>query len=71
MWVFKASTIPVIMGAIVTIKKDTENYSNKIHGNANIHELQTPFYSPPSQADPFHQVETHFASQSPWFRLGC
>ena len=28
------------MGALGTIKKDMENYSNKIPGNINIHELQ-------------------------------
>ena len=32
---------------------------------------KTAFYSPPSQAGPFHQVETLFAFQSPWFGLGC
>ena len=32
---------------------------------------KTPFYSPPSQTGPFHQVETLFAFQSPWFGLGC
>ena len=34
-------------------------------------ENNSPFYSPPSQAGPLHQVETLFASQSPWFGLGC
>ena len=28
------------MGALGTIKKDRENYTNKIPGNTNIHELQ-------------------------------
>ena len=28
------------MGALRTIKKDVENYTNKIAGNINIHELQ-------------------------------
>ena len=31
---------PVVMGAFGTIKKDMENYTNKIPGNINIHELQ-------------------------------
>ena len=59
------------MGALDAIKKDMENYSNKIPSNINIHELQkiTPFYSPPSQVGPLHQVETLLASQSPWFGL--
>ena len=36
----KTTTVPVVMGALNTIKKDMENYSNKIPGNINIHELQ-------------------------------
>ena len=36
----KTTTVPVVMGALGTIKKDMENYSNKIPGNINIHELQ-------------------------------
>ena len=36
----KTTTVPVVMGALDTIKKDMENYSNKIPGNINIHELQ-------------------------------
>ena len=45
----------MVKGALGTIKKDMENYSNKILGNINIHDLQkinSPFYSPPSQAGP-------------------
>ena len=34
-------------------------------------ESNSPFYSPSSQAGLLHQVETLFASQSPWFGLGC
>ena len=34
-------------------------------------ENNSPFYSPPSQAGPLHQVETLFAIQSLWFGLGC
>ena len=34
-------------------------------------ENNSPFYSPPSQADALQQVETLFASQSPWSGLGC
>ena len=73
MWGLKTTTVPVVMGALGTTKKDMENYTNKLRGNINIHEVQkiTPFYSPPSQAGPLHQVETLFASQSPWFGLGC
>ena len=36
----KTTTVPVAMGALGTIKKDVENYSNKILGNINRHELQ-------------------------------
>ena len=39
MWGFKTTSVPVVMGALDTIKKDMENYSNKIPGNINIHEL--------------------------------
>ena len=35
----KTTTVPVVMGALNTIKKDMENYSNKIPGNINVHEL--------------------------------
>ena len=30
MWGFKTTTVPVAMGALGTIKKDTENYSNRV-----------------------------------------
>ena len=40
MWGLKTTTVQVVMGALGTIKKDMENYSNKISGNINIHELQ-------------------------------
>ena len=40
MWGLKTTTVPVVMGALGTIKKDMENCSNKIPGNINIHELQ-------------------------------
>ena len=36
----KTTTVPVVMEALGTIKKGMENYSNKIAGNINIHELQ-------------------------------
>ena len=49
LWRIKTTTVPVVMGTLGTIKKD----------------------SPPSQAGPLHQVETIFASQSPWFGFGC
>ena len=74
MWGLKTTKVPEIMGALGTIKTDMENYSKKIPGNINVHDLppkNSPFYSPPSQAGPLHQVETLFASQSPWFGLGC
>ena len=38
MWGFKTTTVQVVMGALGTIKKDMETYSNKIPGNINIHE---------------------------------
>ena len=42
MWGLKTTAVPVFMGALGTIKKEKEkeNYSNKISGNINIHELQ-------------------------------
>ena len=40
MWGLKTTTVPLVLGARGTIKKDRENYSNKIPGNTNIHELQ-------------------------------
>ena len=36
----KTTTVPVVMGALGTITKDMENYTNKTPGNFNIHELQ-------------------------------
>ena len=40
MWELKTTTVAVVMGALGTIKKDIENYSNKIPGNINIHDLR-------------------------------
>ena len=40
MWGLKTTTVPVVMGALDTITKDMENYTYKIPGNINIHELQ-------------------------------
>ena len=40
MWGLKTTTIPVVIGALGTIKKVIENYINKLPGNINIHELQ-------------------------------
>ena len=40
MWGLKTTTVPVVMGALGTIKKDMENYTNKIPGNISIRELQ-------------------------------
>ena len=39
-WGLKTTTVGVIMGALGTIKKDMENFSNKIPGNINIYKLQ-------------------------------
>ena len=67
----------IIIIIIIIFSNNDNNNNSKIPGNINIHELQKidvtldPFYSPPSQAGPLHQVETLFASQSPWFGLGC
>ena len=50
------------MGALGTIKKDMENYSNKIPGNINIHELQKIILLSTAHllmgGGPLHQVET-------------
>ena len=40
MWGLKTTTVPVVMGALGTIKKDMQSYSSKIPGNINICELQ-------------------------------
>ena len=40
MWGLKTTKVPMVMEALGTIKKDMENYSNKIPGNINIHEVQ-------------------------------
>ena len=40
MWGLKTTTVPVVIGALGTIKKDIENYTNKIPGKINIHKLQ-------------------------------
>ena len=40
MWGLKTTAVRVVMKALGTIKKDMENYSNKLPGNINIHELQ-------------------------------
>ena len=40
MWGLKTTTVLVVMGALGTIKKDMENYTNKIPGNISIRELQ-------------------------------
>ena len=37
MWGLKTTIVLVVMGALGTIKKDMENYSNKIPGNKNIY----------------------------------
>ena len=40
MWGLKTTAVPVVIGALGTIRKDMENYTNKIPGNINIEELQ-------------------------------
>ena len=40
MWGLKTTTVSVLMGALGTIKKDMENYINKIPDNIIMHELQ-------------------------------
>ena len=40
MWGLKTTAVSVVMGALGTIRKDMENYNNKIPGNINIQELQ-------------------------------
>ena len=40
MWRLKTTTVPVVMGPLGTIKKDMENYTDKILGNINVKELQ-------------------------------
>ena len=73
MWGVKTITVPVVTRVLGTIKKDMENYTNKILGNINIHELHkiallsTATFS---GAGPL-RVETIFASQIPYFGLGC
>ena len=54
MWRLKTTAVPEVMGALGTIKKDMENYSNKIPSNINIHELQKITIRSPSQAGPLH-----------------
>ena len=39
-WGLKTTKIPEVMGALGTVKKDMENYSNKIPGNISIRGLQ-------------------------------
>ena len=44
MWgLIKSTIVPVVMGALGTIKKDMENFSYKIPGAINIHGLQKQF----------------------------
>ena len=73
-WGLKTTTVPVVMGALGTIKKDMENYSNKIPGNINIHELQKiTLISTAHLLRRVLSIEylvTLFASQSLWFGLG-
>ena len=37
MWGLRTTTVPVVIGALGTVKKDMENHTNKIPGNINIH----------------------------------
>ena len=54
MWRLKTTAVPEVMGALGTIKKDMENYSNKFPSNINIHALQKISLLSPSQASPLH-----------------
>ena len=40
MWGIKATTIPVVIGVLVLIKKGLEKYVQQIPGNIKMHELQ-------------------------------
>ena len=40
MWEMKAKTIPVIVGALVMIKKGTQNFVNEIPGKLSLAEIQ-------------------------------
>ena len=40
MWLFKTTTIPVIVGALGMTKKGTEKPINKIAGSPGLHETQ-------------------------------
>ena len=75
MWGLKATAVLVVMGPLGTIKEDMENRVPQQnpwqHKQTRTPENNSPFYSPPSQAGPLHQVETLFATQSLWFGLGC
>ena len=54
--------------------KGMENYFNKIPASLNIHELQKTTLLSTAHLLRWalsDQVETPFASQRPWFRLGC
>ena len=53
MWGLKTTAVPAV-GALGTIKKDMENYSNKIPSKINIHALQKISLLSPSQASPLH-----------------
>ena len=53
MWGLKTTTVPVVMGALGTIKKDMENYSNKIP-------------NPPSQVGPRQQEIQSTVSEERW-----
>ena len=43
MWGLRTTTVPVVIGALGTVKKDMENHTNKIPGNINIHGPQKIF----------------------------
>ena len=51
MWELKTTTVPVVMGALGTIKEDMENYTNKTPGNINIHELRKDSFLQPTFSD--------------------
>ena len=40
MWKMKTKTIPIIIGALVIIKKGTQKYADEIPGNLSLAEIQ-------------------------------
>ena len=40
MWLLKSTTVLVIVGALVMIKKETDKYINKIHSSPSLYKMQ-------------------------------